>query len=539
MKAFAELYRTLDETTRTNRKIAALRDYFAAVHPADGAWAVYFLSGRRLKRHILSRNLRVWCAELVQLPDWLFAESYDAVGDLAETIALLLPPPETVSDATLTEWVEDRLRPLRGMSESEQRTALHAAWRELDATQRFLFNKLLTGSFRVGVSQKLVVRALAELSGIEATAIAHRLMGDWQATPVFYQSLLSQTTSDVDISRPFPFCLAHPLETDPAGLGAMHDWLLEWKWDGIRAQLVRRDDQTFLWSRGEELITERFPEIRDGSQKLANGVVLDGEILGWNDSGVLPFGALQRRIGRKKVGAKLLKDVPVVFVAFDQLESHAQDLRSRPLAVRRSVLQETLERFDESDAIRLSPQVDVRSWDAAADLRSESRARRVEGLMLKHRDSEYGVGRVTGLWWKWKIEPYTCDAVMIYAQRGHGRRANLYSDYTFAAWDNGELVPFAKAYSGLTDAEMREVDRFVRRNTVEKFGPVRSVKPELVFELAFENIQTSKRHKSGIAVRFPRMVRWRRDKRPRDADSLQTIRRLLAPSEPDTTFGDS
>lgn len=530
MHLFAECYRRLDETTKTNRKIAAMRDYFAQAPPADAAWAVYFLCGQKPKRLILIRNLSQWATEFAGIPEWLFLECYDAVGDLAETIALLLPPPTAESHRPLHEWMESILLPLAKLPEAEQREVLRSAWTELSPSERFVFNKLVTGSFRVGVSQGLVVRALAEVSGVPAAAIAHRLMGTWQSTAEFFKQLVAPDTGTADLSRPFPFCLAHPLQIAPQELGDIANWSAEWKWDGIRAQLIRRGGETWLWSRGEEPILERFPELQPVAAALPDGTVLDGEILGWKDE-VLPFGELQKRIGRKTVGKKLLADVPVRFVVFDLLEEGGVDLRSQPFQLRRSRLESILSANTFQDRIMLSPVVAATSWDELAELRASSRTRQVEGLMLKRLDSAYEVGRVTGSWWKWKIEPYSCDAVLIYAQRGSGRRASLYTDYTFAAWQDGQLVPFAKAYSGLSDAEIREVDRFVRQNTIEKFGPVRSVKPELVFELAFEGIQASSRHKSGIAVRFPRIARWRRDKQPADADTLEMIRGLIGRNE--------
>lgn len=533
MKAFANLYAALDETTKTNQKVEALSEYFQAIKPAEGAWAIYFLSGRKLKQLVPSKHLRAWAAEAAGIPDWLFGESYDAVGDLAETMALLVPPEPEVppNEQPLNVWVEERLLPLRELEEAQQRDWLLACWRELDTRERFVWNKLITGGFRVGVSQRLVVRGLAQASGVEAAALEHRLMGNWEPTPEFYRGLLDADASDADHSRPYPFFLAHPLEAEPESLGDLHDWQAEWKWDGIRAQLIRRRGETFLWSRGEELVTDRYPELHEPAALLGDGTALDGELLAWRDGQVLPFGQMQRRIGRKTLGKKILQEVPVSFMAYDLLEAAGEDLRPLPLQQRREKLTQLLESLDQTERILLSPLVTAESWQALANLRSESRERLVEGLMLKRTDSPYRVGRVRGDWWKWKIEPLTIDAVLIYAQRGSGRRASLYTDYTFAVWKGNELVPFAKAYSGLTDEEIREVDAFVRKNTQEKFGPVRSVKPELVFELAFENIQRSTRHKSGVAVRFPRILRRRTDKRPEQADSLETVLAGL-PAEP-------
>jgi DNA ligase-1 len=565
MKAFAALYTALDETNKTNEKVEALTRYFASAEPADAAWALYFLIGRRPRAAVTSTKLRQWAIEAAGIPEWLFGECYDAAGDFAETVALLLPDQAHLTNdedgqelvdgvasnrdqpssfvlgpSSLHEWIEQVLLPLRGLGEAEQREVILAAWRSLAARERFVWNKLLTGGFRVGVSQRLVVRALAAVGGVDDATVAHRLMGDWEPSPAFYAALLGQATGDADVSRPYPFCLAHPFEGQPDSLGAIGEWQAEWKWDGIRAQVIRRAGQSFIWSRGEELVTERYPELAAMSERLPDGTVIDGEILPWRDGGVLPFAQLQRRIGRKTLGKKLLAEVPAILMAYDLLEWQGRDIRERPLAERRALLEQLIAEMQNEEVsieetplstlnsqLLLSPIVEAVSWDALAGERERSRELNAEGLMLKRLSSPYRVGRVRGDWWKWKISPFTIDAVLIYAQRGSGKRASLYTDYTFGVWDGDQLVPFAKAYSGLTDAEIRQVDAFVRRHTVEKFGPVRTVKPELVFELAFEAIQRSTRHKSGIAVRFPRILRWRTNKPIAEADSLATIRALL------------
>jgi DNA ligase-1 len=527
VKAFADLYAALDETTKTSVKVGAMRRYFATAPAADVAWAVYFLSGRKPKQVVPTRKLAAWATEAAGVSDWLFEECYHAVGDLAEAIALLLPAPAALSTAPLHEWVEQRLLPLRGADEAVQRAAMLEAWQALDSRQRLVWNKLITGAFRVGVSQQLVTRALAEASGLEAAVVAHRLMGAWEPTPEFYAQLMARDAGGSDHSRPYPFFLATPLEDEPAALGDVRQWQAEWKWDGIRAQLVRRAGQTFLWSRGEELITERFPEIAGLGPLLPDGTVIDGEVLPWLDGAVGPFAQLQRRIGRKTLGKKILAEVPVVLMAYDLLEQGGADARQRPLQERRQSLAELVASVPSEGRLLLSPAVEAPSWEELAQARQESRGRHLEGLMLKRLSSPYRVGRVRGDWWKWKINPLTIDAVLVYAQRGSGKRASLYTDYTFAVWDDGQLVPVAKAYSGLTDAEIRQVDAFVRGHTVEKFGPVRSVRPELVFELAFEGIQPSPRHKSGVAVRFPRILRWRTDKPAAEADTLAAVKALL------------
>jgi DNA ligase-1 len=526
VKAFAELYTQLDATTKTSQKVNALAEYFTAAQPAEAAWAVYFLSGRKPRQAVPTRRLQIWAAELAGIPDWLFEESRAVVGDLAESIALVLPTSSQTSDRPLSEWVDSVLLRLREMTEMEQKAAVIAAWAAMDYRQAFVWNKLITGAFRVGVSQLLVTRALSRVSGVKAEAVAHRLMGDWQPSAEWFTRLTALDDSDADLSRPYPFCLAHPLDAAPEMLGDLADWQAEWKWDGIRSQLIRRGGETYLWSRGEELITVRYPELKALGDSLPEGTILDGEILPWKDGRVLPFGELQRRIGRKTIGKKLLEEVPVVLMAYDLIEWQGEDVRNQPLSWRRQRLEE-LAATNAAKSLVLSPLVHATSWDDLAGQRAGSRDRNVEGLMLKRKDSPYRVGRVTGDWWKWKIGPLTLDAVLIYAQGGSGKRAGLFTDYTFGVWHEGKLVPVAKAYSGLTDAEIKQVDAFVRRNTVETFGPVRTVKPELVFELGFEGIQASSRHKSGVAVRFPRMLRWRTDKKADEADTLDNVRKLL------------
>jgi ATP-dependent DNA ligase len=529
VKRFARLFAAIDETTATNEKIAALVEYLRSAPRGDAAWAVHFLTGRRPKRLVGSRKLAAWAAEEAGIPEWLFEESYHAVGDLAETITLVLPETGASSELPLSHWVEERLLRLRGEDDDVQREAMVGAWRELGRKERFVWNKLITGSFRVGASQRLVIRALAEVSGVEEGVIAHRLMGAWEPTAEFLQRLIAPDTRDADVSRPYPFFLAHPLAAEPPSLGEVQDWIAEWKWDGIRAQLIRRAGRTFLWSRGEELLAGRFPEVEETGGLLPEGTVIDGELLPWVDGAPLPFAQLQRRIGRKNLSRKILDEVPAVLVAYDLLEEAGTDIRPRPLSERRSRLAALVESVPAAGRLILSPAVSASGWEALTDARRAAREMGAEGLMLKRLSSEYGVGRRRGDWWKWKVDPLTVDAVLIYAQPGSGKRAGLFTDYTFGIWEGNHLVPFAKAYSGLTDEEIRKVDAFVRRNTLEKFGPVRTVKPELVFELHFEGIQRSTRHKSGIAVRFPRMARWRTDKKAEEADNIETVRALLSP----------
>lgn len=528
MRRFSELYASLDRTASTNAKVAALEQYFGAAPPEDAAWVVFFLAGRRLLRLLPSKLLRTWTSEVTGVSSWLLDECYGAVGDMAETMALLLdgvPPQGDERGVPLHTWIEERIEGLRAKPPEAQREDVVRWWCGLPSFERFLLNKLLTGEMRVGVSQTLVVRALAGVAGVATDVMTHRLMGQWTPSADAFRALMAPDSSADEDSRPYPFCLAYPLELDVDALGPREEWQVEWKWDGIRAQAIRRGGQTYLWSRGEELITARFPEVVAAIDPLPEGTVLDGEVLAWQGHQPLPFARLQLRIGRQKLTRQALTSAPAVFMAYDLLEHERVDVRSLPLSERRSRLEDLVARY--SPAIKLSAVVQAPDWQSLAALRQESRARGVEGYMLKRLVSTYGTGRRKGDWWKWKVDPFSVDAVLVYAQAGNGRRATLFTDYTFALWKDGELVPVAKAYSGLSNEEIEQVDRWVRANTVEKFGPVRRVAPDLVFEIAFENVQRSTRHKSGVAVRFPRIARWRQDKRPEDADSVDSLLALI------------
>lgn len=594
MRRFATLYRELDRSTATLDKRAALVRYFRDAPPRDAAWALHLLAGGKVagakKRIANTRELRAWIAAEAGLPDWLVDDSYDQVGDLAETLALLLDDPaQRAADVPLSEWIERRLLPVANRDEDVRRAVVVEAWRTLCFDERLLFNKLLTGALRVGVSQRLVQQALAEMSGVDIARIAQRMLGEWSPTPAFLERLLSHEALESDRQQPYPFFLATPIEAalrpeaaaedgqgttasegrapepadagsaatgdrgdraleadaDPAGaadsatalandpgaieraLGPVDDWLLEWKWDGIRLQLIRRGGEVALWSRGEERLDGRFPEIEDAARALPRDCVLDGELLAWRagEDAPLAFTALQTRIQRRKPGPKTLADTPVRVQAYDLLELDGVDWRERPQRERREALATLLEAHDDPRIV-LSPLVDVEHWAHAAALRGQARERGVEGLMLKRAVAPYQGGRRRGDWWKWKIDPLTVDAVLIYAQSGHGRRSTLYTDYTFGLWDGDALVPVAKAYSGLDDAEILRLDRWIRAHTLERFGPVRSVPGVHVFELGFEAVNRSTRHKSGIAVRFPRILRWRQDKPAAEADRLDTLRAL-------------
>ncbi|MDP0500281.1 MAG: ATP-dependent DNA ligase [Verrucomicrobiota bacterium JB022] len=528
MRRFTQLFIELDASNKTNEKVRALREYFQSAPPEDAAWTLWFLIGKRFPALVKSARLREWTSDLSGYPDWLVAECYERVGDGAETVALLLPEahPEGLEEP-LHDVVQERLLALRDWDDLVQFQLLRETWAQLDRRQLFVFNKMLTGAFRVGVSRSLVIRGVAEAAELDRGTVAHRLMGDWQPSPEFFQRLIAKGETDEDASRPYPFYLASPTDQPTTELGERAQWQVEWKWDGIRAQLIKRHGQLYLWSRGDELVTEAYPEVIQAAARLPNGTVLDGELLCWREGRPLGFNAMQTRISRKQLPERILRDCPVSFLAYDCLEDGGDDIRPLPLRERRARLERIVGRLHAGERLLTSEVVDAPDWETLEQRWQESRQRGVEGFMLKGLDSPYESGRVRGQWWKWKVAPYTADLVMIYAQAGHGRRASLFTDYTLAAWDGDELVPVAKAYSGLTDAEIREVDRWVKQHTLAKRGPVRTVPAHHVFEIAFEGIRASTRHKSGIAFRFPRIHRWRQDKKPADAEQLETLKALL------------
>ena len=540
MDLFTQLFIALDQTNKTAAKSKLLSEYFKQASPADAAWAIYFLMGERMKRLVKTSDLKQWACEISHYPEWLFAECYDHVGDLAETLALCIFSGDKFRKAplkmSLSELIENYLLPMKTMEPEAQSQRIIDLWSSMDFSMALVLNKLITGGFRVGVSKSLVIKSLAENASVDPAVMAHKLMGQWEPTEANFKDLFAEKATEDEVLRPYPFCLAYPLEIKEGEslsmiLGDSNEWQIEPKWDGIRAQIIVRKGARVIWSRGEQLLNEQVPEIEAALKTISDeqSFVLDGEILAWDFeiNQVRSFADLQKRLGRKKVSQKILKEIPVVFMAYDLLEMNGFDLRSKPTAERRDALEKWIPSI-ETSIIKLSPVFDAsKGWEAMAEIRDHSREKGIEGLMLKQKTAIYSVGRKKGLWWKWKVEPYTVDAVMVYAQQGHGRRAGVFSDYTFSIWNDGELVPFCKAYSGLSDKEMKRVDKWIRANTTAKHGPVRVVQAELVFEIAFEGIQESKRHKSGIAVRFPRIKRWREDKFASDADTLETVKSLL------------
>ncbi|HSP12522.1 MAG TPA: ATP-dependent DNA ligase [Salegentibacter sp.] len=529
MKRFADLIKTLDSTNKTTLKVEALTQYFNSAPDKDKVWTIAILSHRRPTRPVNTTLMRNWASELANIPLWLFEESYHIVGDLAETIALVIPPAEESSEKSLSQFLKEIIE-LKSRSEEEKKEYLHQNWLALNYYERFVFTKLITGSFRIGVSQKLMTRALSRATGIDEDILAYKMMGNWKPETTSFAKLILEENEEDYLSKPYPFYLAYAIDGDVEELGDVSQWSAEHKWDGIRSQVIVRNDELFVWSRGEELVTDKYPEFQHFVGTIPNGTVLDGEILSFPKGHIGTFNDLQTRIGRKNISKNLLEKTPVILKAYDVLEWKGKDIRNHPFAERREILELLYTEVPSEDfPLHLSEKISFQSWPEVAVERERAREEKSEGLMLKRLDSPYLVGRKKGDWWKWKVDPLTVDAVLTYAMRGHGRRSNLFTDYTFGLWDDErkELVTFAKAYSGLTDAEFRKLDNWIKKNTIERFGPVRSVTPHHVFEIAFEGIAESKRHKSGVATRFPRMVRWRTDKNIHEANTLGELRALI------------
>ncbi|MEM7773125.1 MAG: ATP-dependent DNA ligase [Cyanobacteria bacterium P01_A01_bin.37] len=580
MQRFTQLFQDVDATTSTNAKVQALQSYFQDEKPENAVWALYLLLGKTRRRTVTSTVLRNVFLNISDIPEWLFKECYAHVGDSAEVIALLLRDVklegESASDIALHQWLEKIIPTVKEAETDEDIQALVVSWwASLDSTEIFVLNKILAGAFRVGVSSKLVIKGLSAASGISEAVLAHRLMGDFDPTVEFFEQLVSKDGVEASPSQPYPFFLASPLEEEKFSRETMAEWQSEWKWDGIRAQIIKRQGELFIWSRGEDLITHQFPEFEEFFLTLSDGCVFDGEIVCWDQASdrPMPFNVLQKRLGRKRVTKKLMTESPVHFIAYDLLEHDGQDIREKPLGDRRQTMKAILQPLtappqdkqpkdrqldslphstnqgkqpfspapschsstipvaNSEGRVSIAQVLEFETFRDLQVLREQSREHGAEGLVMKARNSPYLVGRKRGYWWKYKVEPMALDAVLIYAQAGSGKRANLFTDYTFALWkgedDEKELISFAKAYSGLDNKEIEELDKWIRRNTIERFGPVRSVKPTYIFEIGFEGIAESSRHKSGIAVRFPRILRWRKDKPVEEADTLQTAMELL------------
>lgn len=531
MQLFAKMFERIDQTTGTNEKVAAMAEYFSTAELEDKIWASLLLRGRVHRTPLTSHRMRAAFARLSQAPKWLLEECFSHVGDTAETLALLmnsgvLKVDTTPQERSLHVWMTEELVGLRTLDDAELDQRLLALWRSTKPEEWFLMNKLLTGAFRIGVSERLVLKALAQATG-ESESVWHQwLLGKSERDFEELKRVFRGEAPKRETLQAVPFCLAAPLEVSFFETEQPQNYLAEWKWDGIRAQIIKKEDKVWIWSRGEDMITESFPEIKQMAASWPEDAILDGELLVWDKDKPADFHVLQQRLGRKRLTLDILQSAPVTFMAYDFLHLNGEDLTQLPLSARRTHLERFVTEHPRERLI-LSPPVRFETWDELRRIQQSAREQAAEGLMLKNLNSPYISGRKRGVWWKFKVEPYTLDAVLLYAQAGTGKRSNLFTDYTFALWREDQLVPFAKAYSGLDNKEIEELDRWIRRNTKEKFGPVRSLKIEHVFEIAFEGIAPSTRHKSGIAVRFPRILRWRKDKLPKDADRLDDAWKLI------------
>ncbi len=593
---FTRLFNELDETNHTVEQLAALERYFKAAPAADAAWALHLLIGAKAPRALKNSQLREWISTVADLPTWLVDESCETVGDIAETLALLLPDPPTVpagGSLALHRLITERLLPLAGLGPEARRDLVVTTWRELDGAQRFIWNKLITGSFRIGVSRTQVARALGKTAGVSASVMAHRLLGFQEPTEAAFRALLAAESANENFG-PYPFQTANAIKSaEPAGdptiesldlfprlvgapgtgptitrpeeLGSASDWQAEWLLDGLRVQVMRRGDAVLIWSQDEELLNPEFPEIAEAAQLLPDGTVLDGDLVVWPASDVCPGtrADIQQRLSHATPGAGLQRKLPVVFIAQDIIEAAEIDQRGRPLLARRRQLAEVLapaaDRHRETQAtrpasgstdgsqmdlfgsppaaaahhapfrFRAASLVSFGSWEQLASLRREARDHGAAGLILKRTESCYGASVETSAWWIWPIEPLRINAVLIAALPGHGNSPRAFSDYTFAVWCDDELVPFAKTGTGLTEIGFRAMDDFIRAHITGKFGPVRSVKAELVFELEFDSVQTSTRHKSGLVVRSARIHRRRPELSAAEADTLEALRLLVGP----------
>ncbi|MBT5377938.1 MAG: ATP-dependent DNA ligase [Opitutae bacterium] len=527
MNHFTQLFQSVDSVSGTNQRIRYLREYFEESKPEDSIWACWFLDGNRVKNLIRLKDLKILVADVCSLPLWLVEDSHEVVGDLAETLSLLLKSfAKGKEPIPLSTVVEKFILPLSSMNVEEKCRTIKDAWARLRPEDLLPYHKLMMGAFRMGISNGNLCRALGDINNVPPAIIAQRMMGKWQPGDRTLQNIIVSATTEEDLNAPVPFCLASPLMAKVNTLGDNAEWQIEWKWDGIRAQLIKSHSGTLIWSRGGESVGGAFPEILEAAKLLPKGVCLDGEILAWNQNGLMPFHDLQRRLGRKSPGVQIQRTVPTRFIAYDIIRFAGEDLRNKVLVKRRHLLEQLVTSLPSQYPIGISRPVEAGNWEEYQILRDESREKGVEGFMLKHIESRYNPGRKKGGWYKWKIAPLEADMVLVGAQMGHGRRANIFSDYSLAVWHKDELVVVAKAYSGLTDNEILKVDKQIRKTIIGKFGPVRSVKPMIVFQVAFEGVQRSRRRKTGVGLRFPRIQRWRQDKLPEEAGHLDEIMAL-------------
>jgi len=518
MRLFGQLLQACLQEPKTLQKISLLSDYFNEESPENMPMALHFLMGENMGRFCSGRQLREWAAQLLGLPDWLVDESYEALGDNSETISLLFPnkPSSLAHDL---KAVCERIQQLKSEPIDVKKDWIIDVWSKSSRDDIYTFNKLLGGGIRIGASKKNVLKALSRTVHLDVDILEQRLLGTWEPTKIAYDALVNPDDIAGKGTCPYPFFLASPIQDVDATLMPFSDWQIEPKWDGIRAQLVHRQEGTQLWSRGNDLISDQFPDILDSASELPYGVY-DGEVLAWGADGPQPFADLQKRLNRKKVTRQLLASIPCIMMLYDCLEFEGVDVREQALHERCKKIRDLRPPFYTSNPLTLN------GVSALNDYVKNARNNRVEGVIIKRLSSAYKSGRVRGDWWKLKVDPLLLDVVIMYAQKGKGIRSGLFTDYTFGVWDNNQLVPIGKAYSGLTNDEIKQVHQILNNHLTDRFGPVRGVSPCVVLEVAFDSIQESPRHKSGLALRFPRINRLRLDKPVEEANSLEDARAL-------------
>ena len=540
LNKFSKLFEDLDSNNSSNKKVNSLTKYFKLNNNLNNILTIYLLIGKKNKRFISGKSLREYYANIYKIPKWLIDECYSKVGDSAEVISLLLQDKllekNIKDDISLNELINEILPKLKKLDENKKKLYIKSLWEKISKDNQLIFNKILSGTFRIGVSKGLVVKAISNMTGVDESIILHRLMGELEPIEETYMFLINQKLEQKELDyKPYPFQLANTFDERIKETISVDKYQFESKWDGIRSQIIKRSNNISIWTRGEELVNKTFPELIKIISHFKNDFVLDGEILIWDENKNRPknFSLLQKRLGRKSPSLKIQKDLPVVFMAYDILEINGKDIRSKILSERRNILEKSFSNLISEDKsiigkIKITKLHQISNWIDLEEVKNSARKSNTEGLVIKDKQSEYVPGRKKGNWWKYKIDPMQLDGVLIYARPGSGKRADLYTDYSFGIWEDNKLVKFANAYSGLNNEEIRELDKWIRRNTLEKFGPVRSVKPELVFEISFDNIQISKRHKSGIALRFPRITKWRRDKNIMEADNLENALKMIS-----------
>lgn len=524
MKRFAELCAILESTANAREKMAALTVYFQDAPPPDAIWAIRLLLGWKPSRIATSQTLRRWARECVQFPDWLFEESCAAVGNLLETLALLIPLPDTPGDVPLHVRMQRDLLPLRDLTENEQRAAVSAAWTQMDAQQRFVWNTLLTGGFRPHVSEKTLIRALSAWRGLPTTVLACRLKQEWEPTVAGYRALFSHDIAALDSSQLYPFQRWYEEPPARGASGAIGDWRIDWHRNGMRAQLIKRGSSVFLWSDDHVIVNDTFPEICEAMAAMTDGTVLDGVITAWSADGPLHRAELERRMKRKRLTKKFKHEVPVRYWVYDLLEIQGEDVRTQPFRQRIHQAAGIIP-TEVGSVIHLAEPLEAASWHRLHALRNDARRHGADGVLLRRwTASACPSTRKADQWRVWKADPLTAPVVLVYVQALNAASGQRSVEGTFAAWDGGDLVPVAKTSAGFSDEDVNAIEEFAKQHTVERFGPVRSLKAELVFTLAFDSVSLSTRRKSGLVLHHPRVAGRLLDASIHDAERIAILR---------------